>query len=429
MENLNADIFNQGTATSGNVMSAVINSLPSSSSSLGENSRPELLSKIEGNPARINGVCLFTQEDGVVTISEDRVLRVYLKRETGQYWPSIHHNLVLVPTVLHLDEQSMKIFVGFVNGRVVEYALGDDCNSVTEKRGWSVHTNNVTGLVYASESDVVISCSRDKSVLAHCSATSAKVGSFFCETSCTAMQYDSLSKFVFVGDFGGHVNVLRMMDNSIQLVKRLSAHTGSITSLAWDFSRQMLFSGSSDQLVIMWDLGGKKGQAYELNGHDSKVMSLQYAQEKGRLFSADAAGTLVCWDMMANRIETPDWRSSDICELCDSPFFWNFKAMWDRKVVGLRQHHCRTCGKAVCGSCCNNWTKYPPMGYEKPVRICTVCSQRMKDQPEQFDLTSLASTCDLRQGIVCLDLKEKIGRLVTVTYDRVIMIWDVTRMV
>ncbi|KAK0394345.1 hypothetical protein QR680_000689 [Steinernema hermaphroditum] len=77
---------------------------------------PELLSNIEGNPARINSVCLFTREDGVVTISEDRVLRVYLKRETGQYWPSIHQPLLLVPTVVHLDEQSLRVFVDFVNG-------------------------------------------------------------------------------------------------------------------------------------------------------------------------------------------------------------------------------------------------------------------------------------------------------------------------
>ncbi|KAK0394053.1 hypothetical protein QR680_000546 [Steinernema hermaphroditum] len=77
---------------------------------------PELLSNIEGNPSRINSVCLFTREDGVVTISEDRVLRVYLKRETGQYWPSIHQPLLLVPTVVHLDEQSLRVFVGFVNG-------------------------------------------------------------------------------------------------------------------------------------------------------------------------------------------------------------------------------------------------------------------------------------------------------------------------
>ncbi|KAK0394050.1 hypothetical protein QR680_000545 [Steinernema hermaphroditum] len=58
-----------------------------------------------------------------------------------------------------------------------------------------------------------------------------------------------------------------MMDNSIQLVKRLSAHMGPI------------------------DLGGKRGQGYELNGHHSKVLRLQYAEEKERPLSAGAAGT------------------------------------------------------------------------------------------------------------------------------------------
>ncbi|KAK0394086.1 hypothetical protein QR680_000559 [Steinernema hermaphroditum] len=41
----------------------------------------------------------------------------------------------------------------------------------------------------------------------------------------------------------------------------------------------------------MWDLGGKKGQAYELNGHHSKVLRLQYAEEKERPLSVGAAGT------------------------------------------------------------------------------------------------------------------------------------------
>jgi hypothetical protein len=39
---------------------------------------------------------------------------------------------------------------------------------------------------------------------------------------------------------------------------------GAIADLAWDASRQQLFSASSDSLVIIWDIGGKKGQAYEL---------------------------------------------------------------------------------------------------------------------------------------------------------------------
>lgn len=44
-------------------------------------------------------------------------------------------------------------------------------------------------------------------------------------------------------------------------------HNGSIRSLAWDAERQLLFSGSFDQSVIVWDIGGGKGTAFELQGH------------------------------------------------------------------------------------------------------------------------------------------------------------------
>ena len=39
--------------------------------------------------------------------------------------------------------------------------------------------------------------------------------------------------------------------------------------------------------------------------------------------------------------QTADWAESDICQLCSKPFYWNFKAMYEQKQIGLRQHHCR----------------------------------------------------------------------------------------
>ncbi|VDK18911.1 unnamed protein product [Anisakis simplex] len=254
-------------------------------------------------------------------------------------------------------------------------------------------------------------------------------GTYLCESSCMALQFDAASKFMFLGDGGGNINLLRLNDAEAQFVTKLSAHTGSITSLEWDCARQMLFSASTDHLVIMWDIGGKKGQAFELNAHDAKLSCLAYADGANRLFSADENGTLVCWDMKAKRIETPEWKTSDNCQLCDAPFFWNIRAMWDRKVVGLRQHHCRTCGNAVCANCCGNTTKYPPMGYERSVRICNTCHWNMEQHPERFDLTPLAVISELRQGVVCMHLQETLGRLVTVGLDRVIMIWDVKQLV
>jgi len=178
----------------------------------------------------------------------------------------------------------------------------------------------------------------------------------------------------------------------------------------------------------MWDIGGKKGNCYEMNGHDTKLSCLGLAQEASKLFSVDESGHLVCWDLKAKRSMPPPWRESDRCEICDVPFFWNFKVIWDRKTLGVRRHHCRICGSSVCGNCCGNTTVFPAMGFEKPARICKTCHKKMQTYPDQFDLTPLAVQSDLRQGVIDMDLDVKTGKLVSVGYDRNIMIWNVNSM-
>lgn len=109
--------------------------------------------------------------------------------------------------------------------------------------------------------------------------------------------------------------------------------------------------------------------------------------------------------MDAPRMETPAWQTSDTCQECNAPFFWNVSAMWQMKVcpfpppslilfsfqvVGLRQHHCRTCGHAVCNSCCSHRTTFPPMGFELPVRICKSCQAKMADDPSKFESVTIS---------------------------------------
>uniref|UniRef100_A0A183GKD9 FYVE-type domain-containing protein n=1 Tax=Heligmosomoides polygyrus TaxID=6339 RepID=A0A183GKD9_HELPZ len=303
-----------------------------------------LLHKIEGHVARINDVVLLSKEEGVWTASDDRSVRLYLKRDNGQFWPSIHKIMPVAPTSLHYSEETSRLLVGLLNGHVYEYYVADDYNSMSdpEVRRWTIHAGPISGLGLALGAELVFSCSKDKSVVWHCSETGIKRGD-----SCTAMAIDL--PFVFIGDHGGNVVVLRLSGDSAQMVTKLSAHTGPISSLAWNRVKEILYSGSHDSLVIMWDIGGKRGEAYELNGHSSKITSLVVAPGVARLFSADDTGKLVCWDMSVGDT-------------------WMEKR---GQLRGLRQqHHCRTCGKAVCGSCCSNWTAFPKMGYELPVRIC-----------------------------------------------------------
>ncbi|KAG5282819.1 hypothetical protein AALO_G00034960 [Alosa alosa] len=109
----------------------------------------------------------------------------------------------------------------------------------------------------------------------------------------------------------------------------------SVTALCWDAMQRVLFSGSSDHSIIMWDIGGRKGTAIELQGHNDKVQGLCYAPHTRQLISCGSDGGIVIWDMEVDRQETPEWLDSDSCQKCEQPFFWNFKQMWDSKKIGL----------------------------------------------------------------------------------------------
>lgn len=65
--------------------------------------------------------------------------------------------------------------------------------------------------------------------------------------------------------------MLKLSNNGASVVTTLKGHAGSVRTLAWDAERQMLFSGSFDHMVIVWDIGGQQGNAYELQGHQNKV--------------------------------------------------------------------------------------------------------------------------------------------------------------
>ena len=69
---------------------------------------------------------------------------------------------------------------------------------------------------------------------------------------------------VSAGDYSGTVSVLKLGDASADLITKLSAHTGAVRDLAWDAATSRLYSAANDGLVIVWDIGGKKGTALEL---------------------------------------------------------------------------------------------------------------------------------------------------------------------
>uniref|UniRef100_A0A673YW80 WD repeat and FYVE domain containing 1 n=1 Tax=Salmo trutta TaxID=8032 RepID=A0A673YW80_SALTR len=379
-------------------MAAEIHSRPQSA-------RPVLLNKIEGHSDAVNAAVLIPKEDGVITVSEDRTIRVWLKRDSGQYWPSIYHTVSSPCSCMSYHHDSRRIFIGQDNGAIVEFLLSEDFNKMNHVKTYPAHQNRVSDMVFSLESEWVVSTGHDKSVSWMCTQSGSMLGRHYFGSWASCLQYPSLSLSVcvcvcvFSGvplNFCHYVNTL----NKSAVWDSLEDH--SEYSLRYSFSLFLSLPVSSE-----------------------RVQAVRYLQLTRQLVSCSADGGVTVWNMDTPREEAPQWLDSDSCQKCEQPFFWNVKQMWDSKTIGLRQHHCRKCGKAVCGKCSSKRTTYPVMGFEFQVRVCDTCYDTIKDE----DRTALATFHEGKHNIAFMDMDPSRGLMVTCGSDRVIKIWDMTQVV
>ncbi|CAG2104686.1 unnamed protein product [Medioppia subpectinata] len=409
---------------------------PFADSSIGSN-KMQLLSKLEGHQDVVNMAAILRHEDGVISISDDKTVRIWLKRDAGGYWPSVCHILPASASCMDFNHETKRLFVGLDNGSVSEFSVADDYNRIVHQRNYLAHQNRVTSVVFSLVTEWVLSGGRDKYLVWHCSETGRRLGgylcsswvtalqfdmqskhAFVCSSWVTALQFDMQSKHAFVGDYNGIITMLKIEETTFKPITTLKGHSAAIRCLAWNSTKQMLFSGGFDKMIICWDIGGKKGTAFELQGHHNKVTSFYFSNTSQRLLSSAEDNMIVSWNMNTKRNETPEWAENDNCQRCQRPFFWNLKSMYDQKTIGLRQHHCRRCGKAVCDACSSNRSTIPLMGYEFDVRVCDECHSVITDA----DRVSLATYHDTKHCVMHLDVDESRGQALTCGADRIIKV-------
>lgn len=91
-------------------------------------------------------------DPAVISVSDDRTIRVWARRDTGQYWPSVCHTMPSAASAMDFDPASRRLFVAMDNGSITEFELADDLNKITFRRfvecgspRWILHhTLNVT---------------------------------------------------------------------------------------------------------------------------------------------------------------------------------------------------------------------------------------------------------------------------------------------
>uniref|UniRef100_A0AAY5EC22 FYVE-type domain-containing protein n=1 Tax=Electrophorus electricus TaxID=8005 RepID=A0AAY5EC22_ELEEL len=381
--------------------------------------------EIEAFQDVVNTAVIIPKEDGVISVSQDRTVRVWLKRDSGQYWPSVYHTMPAPCSCMSFNPETRRISVGMDNGVVSVSEQNKTLTCVAFTNITFAHQGGVTVVLFVLEMEWVLSTGQDKSFTWHCSESGQQLGTYRTTAWVSGLQFDVETRHAFVGDYSGQVTILKLEQDNCNLVTTFKGHTGNVTALYWDPVQRVLFSGSSDHSIIMWDIGGRKGTAIELQGHNERVQGLCYAPHTRQLISCGSDGGIVIWNMDVARQETPEWLDSDSCQKCEQPFFWNFKQMWDTKKIGLRQHHCRKCGQAVCGKCSSKRSTIPLLGFEFEVRVCDSCHESITDE----ERAPTATFHDSKHAVVHMHYEPTRSWLLTSGADKVIKLWDMTPVV
>ncbi|XP_059249570.1 WD repeat and FYVE domain-containing protein 1 isoform X1 [Mustela nigripes] len=340
-------------------------------------------------------------------------------RQRRQNHPSMAEKRQWSVLAQHLPHHGLSLFCSGLPPRQQTGVCGSG------QRSRNAHQNRVSAIIFSLAAEWVISTGHDKCVSWMCTRSGNMLGRHFFTSWASCLQYDFDTQYAFVGDYSGQITLLKLEQSSCSVITTLKGHEGSIACLWWDPIQRLLFSGASDNSIIMWDIGGRKGRTLLLQGHHDRVQSLCYLQLTRQLVSCSSDGGIAVWNMDVSREEAPQWLESDSCQKCEQPFFWNIKQMWDTKTLGLRQHHCRKCGQAVCGKCSSKRSSYPVMGFEFQVRVCDSCYDSIKDE----DRTSLATFHEGKHNISHMSMDIARGLMVTCGTDRVVKIWDMTPVV
>lgn len=320
-------------------------------------------------------------DDGVITASEDRSMLVWLLRDNGEYWPSVHKDLGAVATVINYLKESNRIIVGLTNGLISIFNCSEDWNGISVQKTFQAHDGRVSDMVSDGATGIIITCGRDKKVKLFSSDTGAALADYTLNSAAVSLQYSAVAKIVFVGDGSGNIHMLKVQNKSeFKLVTELTGHRGSITALLWEPAKEFLFSSGADKVLVAWDIGGAKGDRYEMRGMRHKCKGFSYDRSTETLLAVEDK-FIFAWDMTKGRKTNPVWKDSNDCQICSAPFLWNVSKMWEEKKLDLnRQHHCRACGKAVCEACCSKERSLlATMGHETKVRLCKQCFPKITD--------------------------------------------------
>ncbi|XP_059234331.1 WD repeat and FYVE domain-containing protein 2 isoform X3 [Mustela nigripes] len=190
--------------------------------------KPILLQRVEGSQEVVNMAVIVPKEEGVISVSEDRTVRVWLKRDSGQYWPSIYQVMPAPCSCMSFNPETRRLSIGLDNGTISEFILSEDYNKMTPVKNYQAHQSRVTMILFVLELEWVLSTGQDKQFAWHCSESGQRLGGYRTSAVASGLQFDVETRHVFIGDQSGQVTILKLEQDSCTLVTTFRGHTGFV---------------------------------------------------------------------------------------------------------------------------------------------------------------------------------------------------------
>ncbi|KAI0979372.1 hypothetical protein GJ496_008236 [Pomphorhynchus laevis] len=314
--------------------------------------------------------------------------------------------IIIVPTYLLYCNENRNLFVALEDGNVLGFTLAEDLNSITATVTYGGHVSQVTCLAYNLPRQLILSTGEDKRLSWNRLDNGHMLGSVIMKSVTNCICIDNATGCVFVGEESGDIqfiNIEHYKANEPLKSTELCRHKASINKLIWDDEKSRLISCSADKKVM-----------------ESPPVGIGIIKATDGIIACYTNGTVVFWNMGVHREQPLPWQESDKCQRCNSHFFWDMKEMWQKKKMGLRQHHCRRCGRAVCQSCSRHSSVLPVYGFEIAVRVCADCNSCI----DQEQKASLASFADVNNLVTFADYDPVTNRLLIVAKDKTITVWE-----
>uniref|UniRef100_A0A8C0V9J0 Uncharacterized protein n=1 Tax=Cyanistes caeruleus TaxID=156563 RepID=A0A8C0V9J0_CYACU len=157
-----------------------------------------LLIRAKDGAASLSGRALMSDTDlckesrghhppSVCVIS--KTIRVWLKRDSGQYWPSIYHTMASPCSAMAYHHDSRRIFVGQDNGAIMEFHISEDFNKMNFVKTYPAHQNRVSAITFCLASEWLISTGHDKCISWMCTRSGSMLGRHYFTSWASCLQY------------------------------------------------------------------------------------------------------------------------------------------------------------------------------------------------------------------------------------------------